>query len=240
MWATDTSATAPQAAMQPAPRLLQRLAVLQAALQAITQAGPSAADAAVVHRQLSELISTQCKQAQALSPEPQHALLGQGFYAMTALADETLLLELDWPGRGQWLSLLIEQRMFHTRLAGQRFFEHAEQVLAGPPEQALQREVAAVHLLALQLGFKGMHRGESGRVCIAELRRRLHGFIARGDPAWPGAQAFGQAYGHTLQCARDERNAPLRPWRRALLATLALWLIGSAALWWWLVQPVLA
>ncbi len=259
MWATEPSlALAPSLAQQPtshpAPRLLQRLCAVQAALQAIADAGLTAEGAPAVHRQLAELIDQQWAQALGGDVPPDHrprtsgppslsdparqALLHQAFYAMVALIDEALLIELDWPGRSAWLGLLLEQRRFHTRLAGQRFFEHCEHILAGPPELALQREVAAVHLLALQLGFKGMHRGESGQVCINELRRRLHGFIARGDPTWPGAQAFGQAYAHTLVAPRDERNAPLRPWRRALVLTLALWLIGSGALWWWLAQPV--
>lgn len=186
---------------------------------------------------LADLLSGQSRDIQASASEAQQRAWTVASYVMVVLADEIMLLELDWPAQDAWLEVLLEHRQFGSRQAGRRFFDMAEQVLAVTSRSELHRDLAACFLLALQLGFKGMHRGARGQVFLDTLRLRLHRFV-NGRRADPGEHLFGQAYDHTVKSGADARVAPLRPWLR-----LAGWYaIGfallSSALWLWLVQPL--
>lgn len=191
-----------------------------------------------VHAQLADLALALLQQAkQALSLDERRRR-EQALYAAVAVVDEALSLDLDWPGQALWPDHLLEHRLFQSCLAGRLFFERAELALCADASSAPEREVAGLFLLALQLGFKGRHRGPEGVGQIVALRQRLHTFATTGVAPKPPDRLMPQPYAHNLNLPRDPRIAPLRPWRRAALGLTLAWLFGSALWWTWLVQPL--
>jgi type VI secretion system protein ImpK len=160
-------------------------------------------------------------------------------YAMAVLADEIFLLdpELEWSGRKPWLDVLLEEQLFHTRDAGQRFFQHVEQVLHETNRSALHTDLASVFLLALQLGFKGRYRGEHGANVLRDYREQLYRFANQKGHAPDARPAFPQAYQHLVKDKKEQRLAPLSRWyafgRIALLAYVAV----STLVWVVLMYP---
>lgn len=195
--------------------------------------------AGAVSERLANLLRELHRRMRSRATEAQARTCGTASYAMAALADEIFIFELDWPGRGAWLSCLLEQRLFASRNAGRRFFDCAGEVLAAPVRDPLQCDLAACFLLALQLGFRGMHRGPAGAPDIDALRGRLWRFV-HGSPAraWPET-LFPEAGEHTVISGHDERIAPIAPWLRAARWWATGFVIASSLLWLVLVQPLL-
>ena len=160
-------------------------------------------------------------------------------YAMAALADEIFLLDpkLEWPGRKPWLEVLLEDQLFHTRDAGQRFFQFVEQVLHAPNRGALDIDLASVFLLALQLGFKGRYRGEHGADVLRGYRERLYRFANQEGQIGNAQHGFPQAYQHLAKGEKEARLAPLSRWyvlgRIGLVAYVAI----STLVWVVLMYP---
>lgn len=182
-------------------------------------------------------------QARALAQDGTSAEVKAGRiarYAMAALADEILLLDPDlppWIGRDAWLGVLLERRLYGTNDAGQRFFVLADQVLAASDRSSLRLDLASVFLLALQLGFRGRHRGAGGAAMLAEYRRRLH-LVARSSArAESGLPAFPQAYEQLLVGEKEQRFAPLRRWYAPAIMAACAYLLISSGVWWYLMHP---
>lgn len=209
----------------------------------LAEGGPKPDDAPALARatsaRLAELLLAQRRSLRQQGTEAQLRLYGQTSYLMAALADEVLIFELAWPAQQAWLSVLLEHRLFGSRLAGQRFFERAQQVLASPTRDALTRDLASCFLLALQLGFKGMYRGEQGEAALEVLRLRLWRFVNGHSPPAYAPVLFPQAYAHTVVGSADPRIAPIAPWLRAARWWAWGFLLLSSLLWLWLVQPLL-
>ncbi|MEI9983596.1 MAG: DotU family type IV/VI secretion system protein [Aliidongia sp.] len=93
-------------------------------------------------------------------------------YVLAALADEVFLQELDWPGRACWDELLLEERLYGTRIAGERLFDLAEQLIAA--RAAGQDDLVVALMQAFALGFRGRYRGGNDRGAICRLRRQLY------------------------------------------------------------------
>lgn len=195
--------------------------------------------ARAVSARLAELLLAQNRRMRQHGTEAQLRLHGIAIYVMAALADEIFIFELDWPARDTWLTALLEHRLFGTRLAGRYFFEKADQILAGGSHDTLQRDLGSCFLLALQLGFKGMHRGAQGAARLDALRLRLWRFVNGSSPPDYAPVLFPQAYEHTVVSQRDERIAPIAPWLRAARWWAFSFLLLSSLLWLWLVRPLL-
>lgn len=167
----------------------------------------------------------------------------KALYVMAALADEILIFELVWPGREVWLTVLLEQAMFDSSNAGSRFFSMAQQLLQDNIRSRLHIDLAAVFLLAMELGFKGCLRARQGQTELAAMRHRLYQFVTAspsGDRGGSGGgivPAFAEAYDYPLQGLRDERLAPVSPWRNLGLYGLLGYVLASAVLWLALMYP---
>lgn len=190
-----------------------------------------------VSLRLADLLAGQARDMRATASEAQQRAYTAASYVMVVLADEIFILELSWPAQDAWLEVLLEHRQFGSRQAGRRFFDMAEQVLAVVSRSNLHRDLAACFLLALQLGFKGMHRGSQGQLFLDTLRQRLYRFV-NGRPAEPDGRLFVQAYEHTVKSTADARVAPLRPWWRLAMGYAFCFVLVSSALWLWLIQPL--
>lgn len=161
----------------------------------------------------------------------------KAMYIMAAVTDEIFILEVDWAGRDAWMDVLLEYNFYQSRNAGMRFFEMADELLAAQIPDPLQVDLAAVMVMALQLGFKGRHRGMLSDVELDALRNRLFRLVEREH----GALAAGIAFPQTMQAlqpdATPERLAPLSPWYTAAGVVLIVYLALSSALWLWLLGP---
>ncbi|QNM95339.1 DotU family type IV/VI secretion system protein [Chitinimonas koreensis] len=203
-------------------------------------AEPSPHDlAALVSGRLAQRLAAQGRDVAEHAGDAEQRAYRVAQFAMAALADEIFILEVRWPAAEHWLSHLLEYTLFRRREAGRMFFELLASLLRTRGRGQLQLELAAVFLLALQLGFKGEYRGRSGQAALAEYRKRLLGFIAARRPAdLLAGPAFPQAYAYTLGDAADRRLAPLTPWYRAAAIGLVVYLLLSSALWFKALVPI--
>jgi type VI secretion system protein ImpK len=188
---------------------------------------------------LQELLHTQGRAMQQRCTQAELRLYAIARYVMVVVADETFILNLDWPAQTPWLEMLLEYRLFQSRLAGRRFFELADQLLKGSAQSDLHRDLAACFLMALQLGFKGMHRGPQGEAALDALRQRLHSFVQAGNLT-AAPHLFAQAYDHTQTTHLDVRVAPLRRWSVWAGWFAVGFVLLSSAIWLWMTRVLVS
>jgi len=190
--------------------------------------------AARVSARLEALLRQQASDVRRRGSVAQTKLHLLAQYVMASMADEIFILELDWPGREAWLQQLLEYKLFRSHDAGRRFFSYADQLLHTHNRSVLHADLASVFLLALQLGFKGQHRGDAGGVGDAALRsyrQRLYQFSNARERDGAAQTAFAQAYRHRMVGTKDERLAPLSRWYVAGQIALAVWVAASTVVW---------
>jgi type VI secretion system protein ImpK len=201
--------------------------------------------ARLVSARLRKQLQEQERQCTAEAASEAGKLAAQARYLMAALADEVLIFELDWPGRDVWLTVLLEQSMFNTSNAGSRFFSMAKQLVQDNIRSPLHMDLAAVFLLAMELGFRGCWRARQGEQELAAIRQQLYQLVvpapadqhARNGMSPPPAPAFSQAYAYLLRGFNDERLAPVSPWRNLGIYGLVSYLLASSLLWLALMYP---
>lgn len=156
-------------------------------------------------------------------------------YAMVALADDVFLHEIDWPGREIWRDSLLEQRIFQSRLAGDRIFERIERLLASGDRRLLQ--LAAVYLCLLSLGFRGRHRGPGGEAAVRGYAQRLFEMLAGREPELLGdfvtttRPLVPAAYAHTVTGDVSRRRRVHPRWPVIIAAVVAGWLLVGQGIW---------
>ena len=155
-------------------------------------------------------------------------------FLMAALADD-VFVRLDWQGAGWWLWNPLETALYGTRSAGARVFERIDQLTAaGDPAH---RELAAVYLAALAVGFEGQYAGAADRAPLDDCRRRLRVFIF-GDREPLQGPLVAQCYAHTDVSGRGPLLRSARVWWWAALVVLAAWLAASSVAWRRATEPI--
>lgn len=183
-----------------------------------------------VSQRLLELLERQARAAGRRGGEPGAAFYREAQYVMAALADE-VFLNMDWAGKAAWESNLLETRLFGSHMAGELFFGRLDALLTD--RDAVYRDVAAVYLMALCLGFQGKYRGTSRLDELDGYRKRLFAFVFKRQPSLLKGERrlFPQAYDHTAR----ETSAPRLPhtgrWMVALAAVSLVYLLVSHGLW---------
>lgn len=152
-------------------------------------------------------------------------------YVMAALADEVFILDTQWSGRDAWELYLLERGLFGTDSAGRRFFDYLEQLLKSRSRTPLTEDLAAVFLIALQLGFKGQYRGGHGAPVLESYREKLIQFIGAGHASLLERPGFPQAYQYRISETRDARLAPLSRWYRIGAVGAAVYVAVSTLVW---------
>jgi type VI secretion system protein ImpK len=151
-------------------------------------------------------------------------------YVMAAVADEVLLHGPAWPGQETWSETLLEEALYGSRVAGERIFRTAHELLA----MQLSRSAVAVSvLLALMLGFRGRFHGTDDRGEIAALKERLFGVIFH--LPYPVQVDFQTLLSEDAPRPLDQpsrRRLPsLRPWLMAILLLITGYIVLSDVLW---------
>lgn len=153
-------------------------------------------------------------------------------YVYAALADAMLLSDLSWPGRALWLATPLELVMYRSRIAGDRIFQTAEQLLRrrAPDSGAL----AITILLALSIGYRGRYLGLADGGEIERLRARLFDFVFKGAPVSLASVTGLCVGGETPLVPYGGAFLPVaRPWIRAIIGLVILYLAVSRLVWWW-------
>lgn len=158
-------------------------------------------------------------------------------YVWTAVADAALLHNEAWPGREGWIAAPLETILYRTRVAGDRVFQAADDLLKRrqPDPQGLAMTI----LLALSVGFRGRYFGHDDNGRIDKLKSQLFGQIFHNtghqlddfdNLTTGGTQALDQSNMAQLPS--------IRPWVRAILILAVVYIIASRLLWWHEVSPL--
>lgn len=193
--------------------------------------GSASAIAAAVAERLSSRLQQQAKLVRQGGNEAEIKAYRQAQFVMAALADEVLLLDLDWSGSGAWSGELLERRLFGTSSAGRDFFKLLDSLLQLRGRSRLLTELGSIYLLALQLGFKGRYRSRAGEGVIARYRSRLLRFIGWGDRSADDDLMFPHAYQHLIRDMSGQRLAPLSRWLMIISGVLLVYLLASSVVW---------
>lgn len=179
---------------------------------------------------LIELLERQAREAGRRGGEPGAAFYREAQYVMAALADE-VFLNLEWAGKQAWEDNLLETRLFGSHMAGEVFFQRLDVLLRD--RDAVYRDVAAVYLMALCLGFEGRFRGTRHREALDDYRRRLFAFVFKRQPSLLKGERklFPQAYDHTVQEKAAVRLPHTGRWMAALALVCLFYLLVSHGLW---------
>lgn len=150
-------------------------------------------------------------------------------YVLATFADE-VLVHLPWYGQDAWRENLLEDALFGTHDAGDRFFTEVARLLR--ERDPAREEVAAVYMMALALGFQGRYRGLGAEALLQDMRRQLYtlAFQRPPEPDASSRRLVGQTYEHTRDERTDRRLARRAPWVAAIAAVLTLSLSTSTAL----------
>lgn len=151
-------------------------------------------------------------------------------YVMVALADE-IFLNTQWEGRRFWVSNLLESKIFRTHVAGELFFQRLDRLLVD--RDPVYRDLAAVYLMALSLGFRGKYRGQDDRGQLERYRRQLFHFVFRREPELENEtrHVFPEAYYHTLRQETRRRMPNPRAWVILLVAVVLAYVTMTHGIW---------
>lgn len=200
---------------------------------------PAAPGAPAVSGRLLTLLERQALEAGRLGGEAGAGLYRDAQYAMAALGDE-VFLHLDWWGRRPWAASLLEGRLFSSHVAGERVFDRIDGILRD--RDPVQRDLAAVYLMALSLGFQGRYRDSRDAHRLEEYRRELFRFVFRRQPSLVRGERrlFPGAYEHVLRTEAPPPPRRVTRWAGVLAGVALAYLLLAGLLWRDVAAPVSA
>jgi type IV/VI secretion system ImpK/VasF family protein len=78
---------------------------------------------------------------------------GLAHYALVALADELLIVDVPWHGQAWWENHALEVNLQGTRARATEFYTSADRAVSLPPS-----DVMGIYVAAVVAGFRGMYR----------------------------------------------------------------------------------
>ena len=154
----------------------------------------------------------------------------QSIFMFVALADEVFMLDHKWPGREHWKHVMLEQSLFDSSYAGSEVFVRIQKLLKKRAFEPGERQLAAVYLLALRLGFKGYFREIDDHKKLDELRLKL--FQVSNQQDIREQRLCDEVCANVVSYSYGARLAPMATFRRYYLLGIALFLIISSLIWW--------
>ncbi len=154
----------------------------------------------------------------------------EALYIMAALADE-IFLSLNWVGQNVWDMYLIEQNIFKTQIAGDKFFENLNNYLLD--RDPLKIDLGALYYFALALGFRGKYRGIDDKGAIKNYMDELFLFVVRKEPDFqaPDYLLFPEAYGYTQEQGIVHNLPNPRVWYGAFMGMVFGMGLIASVLW---------
>jgi type VI secretion system protein ImpK len=151
-------------------------------------------------------------------------------YIMVALADE-VFLTLDWIGREEWKNGLLEAQLFHTQIAGEKFFENLDAFLK--VRESANSDIGVLYLCALGLGFKGRYQDTDDKGALKQYREQLQARVMEGASfAVKNARTlFPEAYLYTLDTREGLTLPTSRQWVMILGGVVLGYFVLSHAIW---------
>jgi len=161
----------------------------------------------------------------------------QAQYAMVAAADE-LFIRMPWSGASYWSSHLLETACFGTRRAGDAVFARIERLIQQP--HPAEKELAAVYLTTLALGFRGKYGDGDDDGTIDRYKRQLYEVIFEKQPDLTDTfhRLLPQCYENTIAAGSGRRLRSPRVWWWASAAVVAIWIVVSHMLWLEITTPL--
>jgi len=193
--------------------------------------GPEPPDHEAVKQRLLGVLARQYEAAKAHLSEHEMAEFDHAQYVMVAMADE-VFLHLVWPGRTAWAARpLEEEARFGTHVAGERFFEQLDAILAGNP--SVSSELLAVYLAALSLGFRGRYRYDAQSTEPERYRHEIVKHLRRVEPRMLAQES--EVCPDALVSTRDKQArqglTSLREGLLPLLIVIGVLLLVGQGLW---------
>jgi type VI secretion system protein ImpK len=182
-------------------------------------------DGAAFRGQMTALLQRADAEARAAGYAPEDARLGA--FAVVALLDESAL-NSPQPALASWARRPLQDELFGEHLAGERFFQHLDALLARPDSPPLA-DVLEVFGLALLLGFRGRYAIDTG--ALPAIAARVGERVQRVRQS-SGAHA-ARARGDLVTGWRppDDAVAGRDPWLRRLTTALVACLALAVLLW---------
>ena len=138
--------------------------------------GPDGGNGNAIRASVAELLDRKAAEDKRIDDPTAAEVQRELLYIMIAVADE-IFAHLEWPGRPYWQANLFEQQLFHSNVAGERIFRSIETTLVRQDEAA--KELAAVYLAALGLGFRGKYWGKDDSGTTESYRRKIESALHR-------------------------------------------------------------
>lgn len=174
-------------------------------------------------------------EAQALAANYEGGAFGaacykEAQYIMAVLADE-IFLSLSWEGLRYWETSLLEERIFGTHIAGERFFQNLDHFLK--ERDPLKREIGILYLIALGLGFRGKYRGFDDQGALEYYREQLFVFIYHQKASLFEGHflLFPHTTCATLEGLAEQEVQDIRTWSLVFLGVFASYLVLSLGVW---------
>lgn len=222
-------------------RLKKRIASHGIATSSHVQQGDEDIDVRVtpayIHQQLLPILERQRADAAQRGGEYGATLYREAQYLMAALTDEIFLHTLEWEGKEDWRSHLLETRLFSSYIAGDKVFKNLDTLLK--ESNPVYSDLARIYLIALSLGFKGKYRKLPEEGQLERYKHQLYSFITQNNPERlheylhfnPDKHLFPDTYAYTINEEKRKSLPSLFPWAAALAASLAILLVISYFLW---------
>lgn len=150
-------------------------------------------------------------------------------YLMCALADEIFLIQLNWFGRRYWHEFSLESGAFSTAIAGDEYYRRLQTLLKKDVLSYFEKQLAALFILTLQLGFRGRIRGNEKLVKTLLDRLLPKTGVPKQTP-----HLFPAAYGSIVNPTSAARLEPFSRWHKIIFWSLISYLILTSGVWLWI------
>jgi type VI secretion system protein ImpK len=156
---------------------------------------------------------------------------------MAALADETFLNIEGWSGQAFWEYNLLEERLFGSHIAGEKFFEGIDNFLKNATP--LNYDIGKLYLSALGLGFQGKYRGLPDQTAIERYKRKLYVAIY-GLPNDKNKRRplFPEALANTISESLRIPNDGYYTWSIVFFVCVGIYLILAFGVWYSITSPL--
>jgi len=189
-----------------------------------------------VWQRLLTLLETQSIEARRRGGNFGYEFYREAQYIMVALADE-IFLNLDWIGKTTWISTLLESKLFESHVAGELIFQRIEKLLQS--SDPIYRDLAAVYLMALSLGFMGRFRGVGDQYKLLNYRQQLFSFIFYRRPDIDNqVRLCSEAYPLITRQEIKQKLPNPKIWVSAVVLSIIIYLVTAHFLWEHLVTPI--